>query len=225
MGLRSDQEAAGSHWCSSCSGHPRTPARAGCCVAPGSRLLNHASGKNREEHGVCVCLGNSPVGCTNISPLRGMSATVRNTSFSVLLQCQEVIDTSLNSATILASDVDFHSFPFHTFGKGLIKKCRTSPDAFVQLALQLAHYKVRAWGSVPSTRGPEHMPGAACPGGGEGRTPVGGRGEPLVQAFCRGRDGTHGEQHPSRRCRGGQVRKRNRCVTAKEVTLKSEKRE
>nr|XP_044617901.1 carnitine O-palmitoyltransferase 1, liver isoform isoform X2 [Equus asinus] len=56
-------------------------------------------------------------------------------------ECQDVIETSLNTANILASDVDFHSFPFHAFGKGLIKKCRTSPDAFVQLALQLAHYK------------------------------------------------------------------------------------
>lgn len=43
----------------------------------------------------------------------------------------------------MANDVDLHSFPFDTFGKGLIKKCRTSPDAFIQLALQLAHYKVR----------------------------------------------------------------------------------
>uniref|UniRef100_A0A8I3NF02 carnitine O-palmitoyltransferase n=2 Tax=Canis lupus familiaris TaxID=9615 RepID=A0A8I3NF02_CANLF len=58
-----------------------------------------------------------------------------------LWECQEVIETALSSATLLANDVDFHSFPFHTFGKGLIKKCRTSPDAFVQLALQLAHYK------------------------------------------------------------------------------------
>ncbi|XP_053417306.1 carnitine O-palmitoyltransferase 1, liver isoform [Nycticebus coucang] len=56
-------------------------------------------------------------------------------------ECQEVIETSLNSANLLANDVDFHSFPFNNFGKGLIKKCRTSPDAFVQLALQLAHYK------------------------------------------------------------------------------------
>ncbi|XP_036114084.1 carnitine O-palmitoyltransferase 1, liver isoform isoform X3 [Molossus molossus] len=56
-------------------------------------------------------------------------------------ECQEVIETSLSSANLLANDVDFHSFPFDTFGKGLIKKCRTSPDAFVQLALQLAHYK------------------------------------------------------------------------------------
>ncbi|XP_021489880.1 carnitine O-palmitoyltransferase 1, liver isoform isoform X1 [Meriones unguiculatus] len=56
-------------------------------------------------------------------------------------ECQEVIETSLSSASLLANDVDLHSFPFDTFGKGLIKKCRTSPDAFIQLALQLAHYK------------------------------------------------------------------------------------
>ncbi|ERE81022.1 carnitine O-palmitoyltransferase 1, liver isoform [Cricetulus griseus] len=56
-------------------------------------------------------------------------------------ECQEVIETSLNSASLLANDVDLHSFPFDYFGKGLIKKCRTSPDALIQLALQLAHYK------------------------------------------------------------------------------------
>lgn len=66
------------------------------------------------------------------------------TEWSLLsLQCQEVIETSLSSASLLANDVDLHSFPFDTFGKGLIKKCRTSPDAFIQLALQLAHYRVR----------------------------------------------------------------------------------
>lgn len=56
-------------------------------------------------------------------------------------ECQEVIEASLSSASLLANDVDLHSFPFDSFGKGLIKKCRTSPDAFIQLALQLAHYK------------------------------------------------------------------------------------
>uniref|UniRef100_A0A5F9C908 Carnitine O-palmitoyltransferase 1, muscle isoform n=1 Tax=Oryctolagus cuniculus TaxID=9986 RepID=A0A5F9C908_RABIT len=56
-------------------------------------------------------------------------------------ECQEVIETSLSSAALLAHDVDLHSFPFDSFGKGLIKKCRTSPDAFVQLVLQLAHYR------------------------------------------------------------------------------------
>ncbi|XP_006264918.1 carnitine O-palmitoyltransferase 1, liver isoform isoform X1 [Alligator mississippiensis] len=56
-------------------------------------------------------------------------------------ECQEVIEKSLSTASALAEDVDFHSFPFDTFGKGLIKKAKISPDAFVQLSLQLAHYR------------------------------------------------------------------------------------
>ncbi|KAL6107021.1 cpt1a [Pungitius sinensis] len=56
-------------------------------------------------------------------------------------ECQEVIQSSLNVARTLAEDVDSHIMPFNDFGKGLIKKCRTSPDAFIQIALQLAHYR------------------------------------------------------------------------------------
>ncbi|XP_041795092.1 carnitine O-palmitoyltransferase 1, liver isoform isoform X1 [Chelmon rostratus] len=56
-------------------------------------------------------------------------------------ECQEVIQSSLTVARTLADDVDSHIFPFNDFGKGLIKKCRTSPDAFIQIALQLAHYR------------------------------------------------------------------------------------
>lgn len=55
--------------------------------------------------------------------------------------CLEIITQSLGVAQSLADDVDFHSFPFDTFGKGRIKQCRTSPDGFIQLALQLAHYR------------------------------------------------------------------------------------
>lgn len=54
-----------------------------------------------------------------------------------------MIERSLSTATALADDVDFCSFYFDVFGKGLIKKAKTSPDAFIQLALQLAHYRVR----------------------------------------------------------------------------------
>ncbi|XP_053283297.1 carnitine O-palmitoyltransferase 1, liver isoform isoform X1 [Pleuronectes platessa] len=56
-------------------------------------------------------------------------------------ECQETIQSSLTVAQNLADDVDCHIIPFADFGKGLIKKCRTSPDAFIQIALQLAHYR------------------------------------------------------------------------------------
>lgn len=59
------------------------------------------------------------------------------------LQCQSVISNSLKVANALADDVDMHIFPFNNFGKGLIKKCKTSPDAFIQIALQLAHFRVK----------------------------------------------------------------------------------
>uniref|UniRef100_A0A8C6M9K4 carnitine O-palmitoyltransferase n=1 Tax=Nothobranchius furzeri TaxID=105023 RepID=A0A8C6M9K4_NOTFU len=50
---------------------------------------------------------------------------------------------SLAVAQALAADVDCHVFPFREFGKGRIKKCRVSPDAFIQISLQLAHYRDR----------------------------------------------------------------------------------
>ncbi|XP_078112932.1 carnitine O-palmitoyltransferase 1, muscle isoform isoform X2 [Sander vitreus] len=56
-------------------------------------------------------------------------------------ECQDVIETSYLSAKQIADDVDFHGYLFTEFGKGLIKKCRSSPDAFIQLALQLAQFR------------------------------------------------------------------------------------
>ncbi|XP_075949741.1 carnitine O-palmitoyltransferase 1, liver isoform isoform X1 [Anarhichas minor] len=56
-------------------------------------------------------------------------------------ECEEQISGSLAVAQALADDVDVHVFAFEEFGKGKIKRCRVSPDAFIQLALQLAHYR------------------------------------------------------------------------------------
>ncbi|XP_014380535.1 carnitine O-palmitoyltransferase 1, muscle isoform isoform X2 [Alligator sinensis] len=55
-------------------------------------------------------------------------------------ECRMAIDGSYGVAQVLADDVDFHCFLFTDFGKGRIKRCRTSPDAFIQIALQLAHF-------------------------------------------------------------------------------------
>ncbi len=41
-------------------------------------------------------------------------------------------------------DVDMAATVFREFGKGLVKKGNVSPDAFVQMAIQLANYRVLA---------------------------------------------------------------------------------
>nr|AFO11021.1 muscle carnitine palmitoyltransferase 1 [Tachysurus fulvidraco] len=61
--------------------------------------------------------------------------------WDISVECQSVIRSSLKVANALADDVDMHIFPFNNFGKGLIKKCKTSPDGFIQIALQLAHFR------------------------------------------------------------------------------------
>lgn len=38
-------------------------------------------------------------------------------------------------------DVELRIFVHDAFGKGVMKKCRLSPDAFIQMALQLAYYR------------------------------------------------------------------------------------
>ncbi|XP_047214947.1 carnitine O-palmitoyltransferase 1, liver isoform-like isoform X2 [Girardinichthys multiradiatus] len=58
-------------------------------------------------------------------------------------EIQAQVCSSLAVAQALADDVDCHVFPFRDFGKGCIKKCKISPDAFIQISLQLAYYRDR----------------------------------------------------------------------------------
>ncbi|XP_066499205.1 carnitine O-palmitoyltransferase 1, liver isoform isoform X2 [Hoplias malabaricus] len=64
-------------------------------------------------------------------------------SWDIASEVQEQVNESLAVAQALADDVDCHVFPFREFGKGRIKKLKISPDAFIQLALQLAYYRDR----------------------------------------------------------------------------------
>ena len=56
-------------------------------------------------------------------------------------QAEDAIMSSFTVAEKLLNDVDLHILVFSDFGKGLIKDCRLSPDAFIQMALQLAYFR------------------------------------------------------------------------------------
>lgn len=67
---------------------------------------------------------------------------IRRLTVVFLPQCEEQICQSLAVAQALANDVDMHVVVFRDFGKAKVKKCRVNPDAFIQIALQLAYYRV-----------------------------------------------------------------------------------
>ncbi|XP_054721147.1 carnitine O-palmitoyltransferase 1, liver isoform-like [Uloborus diversus] len=51
------------------------------------------------------------------------------------------IEEAITFAKFSNDDLDLKILDHNKWGKGVIKKCKVSPDAFVQLALQLAYYK------------------------------------------------------------------------------------
>lgn len=51
------------------------------------------------------------------------------------------IDEAHVDAQKLLNDVDLRILTHTPYGKGFVKKCRLSPDAYIQMALQLAYYR------------------------------------------------------------------------------------
>ncbi|XP_010888706.1 carnitine O-palmitoyltransferase 1, muscle isoform isoform X4 [Esox lucius] len=88
----------------------------------------------------CFHLGYTDEGHCRGESTKGLPAPVK-LQWDIPLECQEVIEDSYMVAKEIADDVDFYGYLFDEFGKGLIKKSRTSPDAFIQLALQLAQFR------------------------------------------------------------------------------------
>ncbi|CAO2632765.1 Carnitine O-palmitoyltransferase 1, brain isoform [Lemmus lemmus] len=58
-------------------------------------------------------------------------------------QIQSSISLALRGAKILSGNINCHVFPFSHFGKNFIKSCHVSSDSFIQLVLQLAHFRDR----------------------------------------------------------------------------------
>lgn len=55
--------------------------------------------------------------------------------------CIAAIEEANSEAQILINDIHLRIHVHDHYGKGFMKKCRMSPDAFIQMALQLAYYR------------------------------------------------------------------------------------
>ncbi|KAM7341695.1 carnitine O-palmitoyltransferase whd isoform 1-T3 [Cochliomyia hominivorax] len=55
--------------------------------------------------------------------------------------CLTQIEEAVMDANKLINDIDLRILVHNQYGKGFMKKCRLSPDAFIQMALQLAYYR------------------------------------------------------------------------------------
>lgn len=61
--------------------------------------------------------------------------------WEIKLECQSAIKTALKVANSLIADLDLRIYVHDNYGKGFMKQCRLSPDAYLQMALQLAYYR------------------------------------------------------------------------------------
>ncbi|XP_054258688.1 choline O-acetyltransferase-like isoform X1 [Macrosteles quadrilineatus] len=73
-----------------------------------------------------------PPSCTALRPLRWNLDTT----------LEKHIRDASHSIDNLVEDLDFYVYRFNGYGKDFIKSCNVSPDAYIQLALQLAYYKL-----------------------------------------------------------------------------------
>ena len=63
-------------------------------------------------------------------------------AFDLDEETKDAIDEAYKVSKGVADDFENASVVFRDFGKDFIKKARVSPDAFIQMALQMAYHKV-----------------------------------------------------------------------------------
>lgn len=56
-------------------------------------------------------------------------------------ECQAAINSAVVAAQALIDDIDLRIYVHDHYGKGFVKTCKLSPDAYLQMALQLAYYR------------------------------------------------------------------------------------
>lgn len=61
--------------------------------------------------------------------------------FTINTEVKEAVDTAIQDFNNVIGEHELAVFAYKGYGKGLIKKFKSSPDAYVQMLIQLAYYK------------------------------------------------------------------------------------
>lgn len=61
--------------------------------------------------------------------------------WEIKYECNNRIEEALKVVDKLIADIDLRIYVHDHYGKGFMKQCRLSPDAYLQMALQLAYYR------------------------------------------------------------------------------------
>jgi len=64
-------------------------------------------------------------------------------SWALSADAEDAIRSSYNNYQGLINDIDLSVTSYSNYGKDFVKKCRVSPDAYVQMAMQLAYFRDR----------------------------------------------------------------------------------
>jgi len=90
--------------------------------------------------GVSRAAATAAAGCASTCGRRSGTAKWAHIDWALTDSAKRTIAAALTEARALAADIDLQVSEFSSYGKGFMKKCRVSPDGFVQMALQLAYF-------------------------------------------------------------------------------------
>lgn len=105
--------------------------------APGTAVPGLPSNYSPEGHALPAT--GPTIGCG----VRGHGTPLawRRLPWALTVEAEAAVATAVTTLQAAADSVELVVAAYETYGKGFIKKCGVSPDAYVQAALQLAHYR------------------------------------------------------------------------------------